>query len=75
MLTEALPCTQESVDVSLEEMDVVKSYEPEKVIGRQGTFAKHFHSFLMMMKARPTKSSRVVFAFVFVFFSLNQTRF
>ena len=66
MLTKTLSYAHESVvDVSLEEMDTVKSYEPEKVMGRWGTFAKHFHSFLMMMKPRPTKSSRCWFLLLF----------
>lgn len=43
-----------------------KEYRLRKVTGRQGELAKHFHSFLLRMRAKQTKYGPH-------FFSLNQT--
>lgn len=68
MLSEAPSYTQESIDVSMEEVAVVRNYGPKKIMGTQRTFAKHFHSLLVRMRARQTKFSRNFFLSFFFFF-------
>lgn len=67
MLSEAPSYTQESIDVSMEEVAVVRNYGPKKIMGTQRTFAKHFHSLLVRMRARQTKFSRNFFLSFFFF--------
>lgn len=71
MLTEAPSYTQEPVDVSMEEVAVKRNYGPKKVMGTQRTFAKHFHSLLVRMRARQTKFSQNFFLSFFFWIRPN----
>ena len=53
------------VGVRLEEVGVVRSYGLRKAMDTQRMFPKHFHSLLMRMRARHTKSGRNFSFFIF----------